>query len=47
MSLVKQDIIINRWVDKKIPELDVGNKNRKDYKMNAIWNSIVFIEKLE
>ena len=35
MSLLKQDITRKEQV-KKVPELDINNKNSKKYKMEAI-----------
>ena len=45
MLLLKQDIIRKKRV-KKVPELD-ANDNSKKYKLEAIWNSAVYIEELK
>ena len=33
--------------DKKVLELDAGDKNSKDYKIETIWDSVVYAEELE
>ena len=47
MSLLKQDTTRKRWVNKKIPELDAGNEDSEEYKMEAIWNNAVYVNKSE
>ena len=48
MSLLKKENIKKRWVDKNITKLDfeVGG-NSKEYKEETIWNSTIYIKKLE
>ena len=43
--LLKQNTIRKNWVDKKISELDVSNKDSKEYKLEAIWDSTVYAKK--
>ena len=47
MSLLKQDTIKKKRVDKNnVAELDAGNKSGK-YKIEAIWDSAFYIKELE
>ena len=34
-------------MSKEVPELDAGNKDSKDYKVEAIWDSTVYTNELE
>ena len=43
MSLLEQNTTKKGRVDKKIMELEVGN--RKEYKVEAIWDSAVYANK--
>ena len=47
VSLVEQNINKKGRVSKKVPELDAGNKNNKKYKLEAIWDSAVYANKLK
>ena len=42
MSLLEQNTTIKGWVSKKLLELDVGNKDREKYKMEPIWDNVVY-----
>ena len=43
MSLLEQDIIRKRRVNKKVIELETGKS--KEYKVEAIWNNAVYARK--
>ena len=47
LSLLEQNNTKEEQVSEKVPELDVGNKNSKEYKMEAIWDSVVYANKSE
>ena len=47
ISLLEQDTTRKKRVDKKLPELDTGNKDSKKYKMEAIWDSTVYAQESE
>ena len=47
MSLLELNTTRKQRVSKKVPELDASNKDSKKYKMEAIWNSAVYANKLE
>ena len=47
MSLLEQDTIKKGQVSKAVPKLDAGNKNSKEYEIEAIWDSIVYANKSE
>ena len=47
VSLLEQDTTRKGRVSKKVPELDVGNKNSEKYKVEAIWDSAVYANKLK
>ena len=47
MSLLEQDTIRKEQVDKKVSELDVCDKDSKEYKVKAIQNSAVYAKELE
>ena len=34
-------------MNKKVPEFDTGNKNSKEYKVEAIWDSTVYANEPE
>ena len=44
--LLEQNIIKKERVE-KIPKLDANNDNCKKYKMETIWDSIVYVNNLE
>ena len=46
MSLLEQNTIRKERV-KKVLELDVGNESSKDYKVEVIWDSVVYVRELE
>ena len=47
MSLLEQDIARMERVDEKIRELDAGDKDSEEYKMEAIWDSAVYTKESE
>ena len=47
MSLLEQDTTKKRRVSKEVLELNASNKDRKEYKLETIWNSAVYANKLE
>ena len=47
VSLLEQDITRKGWVSKETLESDVGIDNSKEYKVEAIWDSSVYVNKLE
>ena len=47
MSLLKQDTTKKGRVDENAIELDVGNNNSGEYKVEAIWDSAVYAKKSE
>ena len=42
VSLLEQNITKKRKVSEKVAKLDTGNKNSKEYKMETIWDSVVY-----
>ena len=42
VSVPEQDITRKGRVSEKIPELDAGDKNSEEYKVEAIWDSAVY-----
>ena len=46
MSLLEQNITKRERVE-KMPELDASNNHNKEYKMETIWDSAVYANKLE
>ena len=40
--MLKQNITRKEWVDKKVPELDAGNKDSEEYKVEAIQDRAVY-----
>ena len=47
VSVLEQDTTRKEQVSKEVPKLDAGNKNSKEYKVEAIWDSAVYANKLE
>ena len=47
MSLLKQDIIKNEQINENVTRLNAGNKDNKEYKVEAIWDNIVYANKSE
>ena len=47
MSLLQQNTTKKKWVDEKVIELDFEADNSKMYKVKAIWDSVVYVRKLE
>ena len=47
VSLLEQDITRKGRVSKEVPELDAGNKDSKEYEVEAIQHSAVYANKLE
>ena len=47
VSLLEQDNTKKGRVSKKVPELDAGNKDSKEYKVEAIWDNAVYANKSE
>ena len=45
MLMLEQDITKKERVSKKVLELDASDKNSKEYKVKAIWDSIVYANK--
>ena len=47
MSLLKQNTIKKERVSEEVPELDFSDKDSKEFKVKAIWDSAVYANKLE
>ena len=47
MSLLEQNTNRERQVSEKVPELNDGNKDSKKYKMEAIWNSVIYAKEVK
>ena len=47
ISLLEQDITKKRRVSEEVPELDKGNKDSEEYKVEAIWDSAVYANESE
>ena len=47
MSFLKQNTIKKEQIDEIMTELDTGNKDSKKYKVEAIWDNAVYLNKLE
>ena len=47
MSLLEQNTTKKGRVNKKVLELDVGNEDSKEYKVEAIWDSAVYANESE
>ena len=47
VSLLEQDTTRKRQLSKKVSQLDAGNKDSNEYKLEAIWDSAVYVNKLE
>ena len=45
--LLEQDTTKKGRMSKKVPELDVGDEDSEEYKVEAIWDSAVYANKLE
>ena len=46
MSLLEEEITRKERV-KKVPELNTNNESSKEYKIEAIWDSMVYARELE
>ena len=46
MSMLEQNTTKKRQIDKKISELDISNKDDKEYKVGAIWDNAIYVEEL-
>ena len=47
VSLLEQDITRKGRVDKNVTELDAGNNDSGEYKIEVIWDSAVYARELE
>ena len=47
MLLLEQDTSKKDWLSKKVPELDVSNKDSEEYKVETSWDSAVYANKLQ
>ena len=47
MLLLKQDTTRKGQMSKNVLELDAGNKDSEEYKVEAIWDSAVYTNELE
>ena len=49
MSMLKQDITNKGQVDKKVRqiEFDTGDNDSRKYKMEVIWDSVIYIKELK
>ena len=47
MSLLKQNTIIKSRVDENATKLNATNDKNREYKVEAIWNSIVYTRESE
>ena len=47
VSLLKQNTTRKGRVSKKVLELDANSKNNEEYKVEVIWNNIIYANKLE
>ena len=47
MSLLEQDTTKKRRLNKNATELDAGGNNSGKYKMEAIWDSVVYAKESE
>ena len=47
MSLLEQNTTKKERVSKKVPEFDAGDKYSEEYKVEAIWDSVVYVNKPE
>ena len=45
MSLLKQNITRKEQVDEKVTEFKFEASNSKEYKVEAIWDSVVYVNK--
>lgn len=47
MLLLKQNSTRKNQVDENATKLDIGNNKSREYKIKAIWDSIVYAKKSE
>ena len=47
VSLLEQDTTKKGRVSKEVPELDAGDEDSEEYKVEAIWDSAVYANKSE
>ena len=47
MSLLEQNNSKKERVDKNVTELEFDTSNSEEYKVKAIWDSVVYANKLE
>ena len=47
MLLLEQDTIRKGRLSKKVPEINDGNEDSKEYEVEAIWDNAVYANKLE
>ena len=47
MLLLEQDITKKGRVSEKLPDLNAGNENSEEYKVEAIWDNAVYANKSE
>ena len=47
MLLLEQDTTKKGWIDENATELDAGDDNSQEYKMEAIWDSVVYAQESE
>ena len=47
LLLLEKDNTKKERVDKNITKLDVGDNNSVKYKVEAIWDSVVYVRKLK
>ena len=45
--LLEQNTTRKGRMSEKVPKLNAGNQNSKEYKVEAIWDSAVYINKWE
>lgn len=47
MSFLEQDITKKKWVEEKLIEFDFDIGNSKEYKIQAMQDSVVYVSKAE
>ena len=47
VSLLEQDTIKKGRMSEEVSELDTDNKDSEEYKVEAIWHSAIYVNKLE
>ena len=47
VSVLEQDTIRKGCMSEKVPELDAGDKDSEEYKVEAIWDNAVYANKSE